>query len=207
MQEKILEKPIGGSKKIYIIRDADKMTKESQNCLLKTLEEPPEYVVMILLVQNEGQILNTVKSRCLRISFEKISDIELKDYILKNNILDNIDENMLKLCEGSIGKAINLKENEILYRSLFDILENLDKLDLVEILKKAEIIYKEKENILELLDYFNVIIYNIYTKRLNDKYLNCILLVEEAKKRIRFNTNFDMTLDILLITMWEELNN
>lgn len=207
MQEKILEKPIGGSKKIYIIRDADKMTKESQNCLLKTLEEPPEYVVMILLVQNEGQILNTVKSRCLRISFEKISDIELKDYILKNNILDNIDENMLKLCEGSIGKAINLKENEILYRSLIDILENLDKLDLVEILKKAEIIYKEKENILELLDYFNVIIYNIYTKRLNDKYLNCILLVEEAKKRIRFNTNFDMTLDNLLITMWEELNN
>ena len=183
------------------------MTKESQNCLLKTLEEPPEYVVMILLVQNEGQILNTVKSRCLRISFEKISDIELKDYILKNNILDNIDENMLKLCEGSIGKAINLKENEILYRSLIDILENLDKLDLVEILKKAEIIYKEKENILELLDYFNVIIYNIYTKRLNDKYLNCILLVEEAKKRIRFNTNFDMTLDNLLITMWEELNN
>ena len=48
-QKKIIEKPINGRKKVYIINDSDKMTKEAQNCLLKTLEEPQEYVVIILI--------------------------------------------------------------------------------------------------------------------------------------------------------------
>ena len=48
------------------------MTKEAQNCLLKTLEEPPEYVIIILIVSNESKLLNTVKSRCVKIEFSRI---------------------------------------------------------------------------------------------------------------------------------------
>ena len=80
MQEKILEKPIVSSKKVYVINDADLMTKEAQNCLLKTLEEPPEFVIIILVLANESKILNTVKSRCMRIFFSKLKDEELKKY-------------------------------------------------------------------------------------------------------------------------------
>ena len=54
MQTKVAEKPVNSGKKIYIIDDADLMTKEAQNCLLKTLEEPPEYIVIILIVSNEN---------------------------------------------------------------------------------------------------------------------------------------------------------
>ena len=49
MQNKVVEKPVNSGKKVYIINDADLMTKEAQNCLLKTLEEPPEYIVIILM--------------------------------------------------------------------------------------------------------------------------------------------------------------
>ena len=61
--EKVYEKPILSEKKVYIINDCDKMTPEAQNCLLKTLEEPPEFTVIILITANENLILNTIKSR------------------------------------------------------------------------------------------------------------------------------------------------
>ena len=85
--EKIYEKPILSSKKVYIINDFDKMTKEAQNCLLKTLEEPPEFVVIILISSNENIILNTIKSRCMTIKFHNINDKELLDYAI--NVLEN----------------------------------------------------------------------------------------------------------------------
>ena len=69
MQKGMLEKPIISSKKVYIINNAETMTKESQNCLLKTLEEPQEYVVIILIVSDENSMLSTIKSRCTKIFF------------------------------------------------------------------------------------------------------------------------------------------
>ena len=79
MQEKIVEKPILSARKVYIINDAELMTKEAQNCLLKTLEEPPEYVIIILIVSNESKLLNTVKSRCVKIEFSKLSNEEINN--------------------------------------------------------------------------------------------------------------------------------
>ena len=69
MQEKVYQKPIVSNKKVFIIEDSEKMTEEAQNALLKTLEEPPEYMVIILITSNENKLLNTVKSRCIRINF------------------------------------------------------------------------------------------------------------------------------------------
>ena len=72
LQKKIQEKPIISNKKVYIINDADKMTVEAQNCLLKTLEEPPEYATIVLIGSNENAFLTTIKSRCMIIHFNKI---------------------------------------------------------------------------------------------------------------------------------------
>ena len=77
MQEKVQELPIVSSKKVYIIDDSEYMTKEAQNCLLKTIEEPPEFVTVILITSNENKILNTIKSRCLKIYFSYFYNIEL----------------------------------------------------------------------------------------------------------------------------------
>ena len=78
MQEHVSKKPIISNRKVYIINDAEQMTEEAQNCLLKTLEEPPQYAVIILIASNENKLLATIKSRCVTIKFNRISDGELK---------------------------------------------------------------------------------------------------------------------------------
>lgn len=97
MQEKIAEKPIASNKKVYIINNSDTMTKEAQNCLLKTLEEPPEYAVIILVLANENNMLNTIKSRCTKIMFNPLSKEEIIHYFNSNG-LEMPNERTLKLC-------------------------------------------------------------------------------------------------------------
>jgi len=203
MQEKILEKPIISNKKVYIINNADTMTTEAQNCLLKTLEEPPEFVVIILISSNENIILNTIKSRCMTIKFHNIEDKELLEYAKSQLGYENISENLLKSFDGSIGKAIKLKDNKEIYDKIDLLISNLENKDLVDIMLDGRILY-DKENINDMLDY---IIVALYSKRnVNQKYINCIDFVNECANRLKANSNFDMSIDNLLFKMWEELN-
>ena len=68
----------------------------------------------------------------------------------------------------------------------------------------SEIIYKSKDEILEILDYINIIL----LKKAKNQYLytNCIRIVENTKKRIRQNSNYDMCIDNMVFNMWEEVN-
>lgn len=128
MQEKVLEKPITSIKKVYIINNAENMTKEAQNCLLKTLEEPPEFVCIILVVNNENKVLNTIKSRCAKISFtEEI----VEDFTEE-------EKEKYKILEGIFGNIEN-------YRS-------------VDLLNKIDVLYKDKEGALKNLDFINMIL-------------------------------------------------
>lgn len=96
MQKKVQELPIVSKRKVYIIDDAEYMTKEAQNCLLKTIEEPPEFVTVILITSNENRILNTIKSRCLKIYFNSIDTNDIKQFLKDTYKIDNISENMIK---------------------------------------------------------------------------------------------------------------
>ena len=106
---KAIEKPIISQKKVYIINDADYMTKEAQNCLLKTLEEPPEYLEILLIVQNESQILTTIKSRCTKITFKQIEDDVLKDYLEKEHSFENLSSGRLKSFERKYRTSIKME--------------------------------------------------------------------------------------------------
>ena len=205
MQEKVVEKPIISNKKVYIINDAELLTKEAQNCLLKTLEEPPEYVIIILIVSNESKILNTVKSRCVKIEFEKISDEEINNYLEKQGIskLTNI---MLKQCDGSLKMALNIGERTEEYNALEKIINNMEKGNIATIWNNAEILYKSQDEIFDYLDYINVILYNKLLKINKISYVNCIEKVENIKKNLLANANYNMCIDNLLLELWEELN-
>ena len=204
MQRKIAEKPIISDKKVYIINDADKMTTEAQNCLLKTLEEPPEYITIILICSNENNLLSTIKSRCTRMYFEPIEINEVKKYIKGINISKDINENILNLSQGSIGKAIKLVENQSLYENIEKLLEDLTKKDLIDIIKMSEEIYKSKEEIESILEYMNVVALELSKK--NIKYIRFIETIEETKKRLKANSNYDMCIDNMLFNIWEEVN-
>ena len=204
IQRKIAEKPIKKKKKVYIINDADKMTTEAQNCLLKTLEEPPEYITMILICSNENNLLSTIKSRCTRIYFEPIEIEKVKKYIMDNHISENVNGEVLELSQGSIGKALKILEHQSLYENLEKILEHLSDRDLIDIISMSEEIYKSKEEIHSILEYMNVLALKLSKK--NITYINCIDKIEETKKRLKANSNYDMCIDNLLFNMWEEVN-
>lgn len=201
MQEEIAKKPITSNKKVYIICDSECMTKEAQNCLLKTLEEPPEYVTIILTTANESKLLTTVKSRCIQILFEEISKEDIEKY-MREKLLINPNPNFVLMCEGSIGKMLYMQEDEETYEALSKLLNSLENTDLATLWNKAEVLYKQKEKIQEMLNYINVFLY--HTKEKNK--INCIKHVEDTKKRLLANSNYDMCIDYLLMKMWEEID-
>lgn len=201
MQSKVLEKPIISQRKVYIIKDADLMTKEAGNCLLKTLEEPPSYITIIMTGSNESMFLNTIKSRCMKIVFEKIQNNVLKDF-LKNKYEISLEENLLQACEGSIEKAIKVNEKKDEYEQALTIFSNIEKYKLLDVINKLDFIYNNKEDIYEILDYINII---LSTKSLkNPKYIKYIEAVEQTKNSLNSNSNFDMSIDNLLYKIWNE---
>ena len=205
MQRKVSEKPIISNKKVYIINNADTMTTEAQNCLLKTLEEPPEYITIILICSNEDNLLSTIKSRCTRMHFDSIDIQEIKKYITENYPEQEISENLINLSQGSIGKVIKLNENKVIYENIEKILLSMQKKDLIEIIQMAEEIYKAKEEISSLLEYMNVILLRL--SKANIKYIRCIEIVEQTKKRLKANSNYDMCIDNLLFNMTFIIHN
>ena len=203
LQKKIQEKPIISNHKVIIIDDADTMTVEAQNCLLKTLEEPPEFATIILIGSQENLFLSTIKSRCMILHFQPIEEEKLKQYIEANYKINNLTPSRLAMFQGSIGKVLLLKDKQEEYEKIETMLENINSKDLIEIVQLAEPLYKAKEEIFEILEYINILLLN----RAKDDYLytNCINIVENTKKRLKQNGNYDMCIDHLLFNLWEEL--
>ena len=128
MQIKIAEKPIISLKKVYIINNAENMTVEAQNCLLKTLEEPPEFVTIILVANNENTLLTTIKSRCTKIVFTEEIEKELTEDEKKR------------------------------YESLERIFSDVENFLIIDVLGKIDILYNDKDNVFENLDFINCIL-------------------------------------------------
>lgn len=170
MQTKIIEKPITSSKKIYLINNAENMTTEAQNSLLKTLEEPPEFVTIILVVNNENSILTTIKSRCAKILFT--------------------EENKEEFTEDEKHRYDELEK-------IFGHVENYIAIDL---LNKFEVLYEDKENVFENLDFINIILFE--KSKSDSKYLNYIEYVENTKRKLKTNSNFNMCIDYLILNIW-----
>ena len=203
MQRKNIEAPIISQNKVYIINDADLMTIEAQNCLLKTLEEPPEFVTIILIGSNENNFLSTIKSRCTIIKFQDIENSQIKDY-LKSKYDIKVSDNLLEIFDGSIGKAEKLKDKQELYNSIIEIIENIENLDIIDLFKRADVIYKSQEEKNSILDAINTILFKMGKE--NIKYLNCINIVEDTKIRLNANGNYNMCIDNMLLRIWEEMH-
>ena len=198
LQARIVEKPISSSKKVYIIDDADTMTEESQNCLLKTLEEPPEYAMIILIASNENRMLQTIKSRCVIIRFEDLTNEEI------SQILHTNDQDIIRLCEGSVAKADTISEKREMFAQLKIIADYLSKNSLIDVSNNSDLLYSLKDDIMTLLDFLNIIFFE--KAKENIKYSKAISIIEKTKKKILANNNYDMCIDYMLMHIWEELH-
>lgn len=188
--------PISSSKKVYIINDAQFLNVASQNALLKTLEEPPEYIVIILVSSSVDSFLTTVKSRLNIIEFTGLEDNVILDYILKKFNM-TLSDTVLKYVDGSLGQAIYLMENN--YSEKFQIIEklydNLLKKDYIVVNKTLENI-EFSDNV--ILDFFEHILY------INGNY-NLIKFVEKARTRLKNNGNYDIVIDSMILRIINEI--
>lgn len=172
--------------------------------MLKTLEEPPEFVTIILIGSNENSFLSTIKSRCMILHFDKISNEEIEQYLEKSYQTKVNSRIMIEAFQGSIGKAIQLKEKQEDYENIEKIIYCLENKDKIDILNMADIIYKAKDEKFDILDYINVVLVDLAKK--SSKYADCIEVVEDTKKRLKFNANYDMCVDNMLFKLWEIAN-
>ena len=202
LQESISEKPIISDKKVYIINNSDLMTVEAQNCLLKTLEEPPEYAIIILVLSNENKLLSTIKSRCTKVSFHRLTESDLMQYSKQNNI--EVNSSLLSACDGSISKLLNSQNNLEAYKQLDNIINSFSSKDIVDIWNSADILYKSKDNINTLLEYFNTVFLEKLKSTKDSKYIKAIKVIEDTKNKLSSNANYDMCIDNLLLQIWED---
>lgn len=99
-------KPYASEYKIYIVNEAEKMTVQAQNAILKTLEEPPAYVVIMLLTTNSGSFLQTIRSRCVEMDMKPVASNELKDYLMKEVFIPDYKADVcVAFAQGNVGKA------------------------------------------------------------------------------------------------------
>ena len=205
MLKKVIEKPIISKNKVYIINAADKMTKDAQNCLLKTLEEPPEYITIILIVSNENMLLTTIKSRCTKIIFNRLTEDELKKYIEENEDIRkaNLSEDLIKSSNGSISDLIKIAENKEVYEKIESVLEKANSMSKLEFYMSSKVIY-DKEKIYDILEYMISILYKISLT--NKAYVSCVSIVQNTINKLNANNNFDMSIDNMIFNIWEDIN-
>jgi len=189
--EDVYTHPAASDYKVYIIDDAEYLNEEAQNSLLKTLEEPPEYVCIILITQNMQSFLPTIISRVKQIKFSKLSDKEINEYCGLNNIENNFNDNMLSYIDGSVGKMLKLTQEEEynLFKQTEEIVENIKKKNELQVLRLLEKITFKNTDALDYLQYL------LYLNNLYDE----LFLVEEARNKMKYNANEDILKTVLAI--------
>lgn len=216
--------------KIYVINDAHKMTIEGQNALLKTLEEPPKYAIIILVTSNKEALLDTIKSRCEIIKFLPISLIDLKKYLIQKGVDEQRAQLLATFSRGSIEKALELSESSefaLMREEIQSYIERLLDKNIVDILDISLDIEKYRGDIFNILDiminYFRDIMFikekidrdmiinsdkitflqNMSKKISYSQVSKIIDIIEEIKKKIRSNCNFNISMQVMALNIYE----
>ncbi len=143
------------AKKVYIIDYAETLSEEAANALLKTLEEPPPYAVLILITSAYHSLLPTIRSRCWALPFNPIPPAEIEEFLISKKKLDAKDARILSvLCEGSIGKALREDLPTLITRGekLMDLIEDAIEKKIPAMLRGADTISKNPDEFRQNLD-------------------------------------------------------
>ncbi len=136
--------PIEAKRKVNILLDCDKMNEPAQNAFLKVLEEPPEFMVFILITQNAQSLLTTVRSRCVTLTVQNPELNESADYIkLKTGKDENDIFEALENSHGNIGKALDIlsgtaAEAVTAAKEFFECFKNRDRLSALKTIYRFE---------------------------------------------------------------------
>lgn len=224
-------KPYSSRYKVYIINEAEKMTPQAQNAILKTLEEPPEYAVILLLVSNLNTLLPTILSRCVVLNMKPVRDELVKNYLMEQmQVPDYKADVCVAFARGNLGKAKALassEEFENVKNEALGLLKYIQDMEIPEIIaaiKKMGEFKLETSDYLDILAiwYRDVLLFKATTDASHlvfreeiqairkvagrcsyEGIENVIQALDKAKKRLDANVNFDLVMELLFLEMKE----
>lgn len=224
-------RPYSGRYKIYIIDDADKMTVQAQNAILKTIEEPPEYGIIMLLTENADGLLPTILSRCVRLELTPVQDSLIKEHLMRAFNIPEYDARFAAaFARGCVGRAEAVINSEIfagIKENALHMLKYVSDMTVGELINSVKSINDYKGNINDYLDllamwYRDVLLF----KSTNDANLlifkdelktirrqasvssyegiqTVLTSIDKAKKRLNANVSFELVMELLFLTMKE----
>ena len=226
-------KPYSSPRKIYIINEGEKMTVQAQNALLKTLEEPPEYAVILILTTNADLLLPTIRSRCVLLNMKPVRDELVKKYLMEELQIPDYKANICTaFARGNVGRAKQLavsEEFDQVKEEAVMLLKYIKEMELSEIVAAIKKITEHQFDVTDYLDilsiwYRDVLMFKAtndanylifreeipYIRKVADKTsyegIETILeALEKAKSRLNANVNFDLTMELLLLTIQENM--
>lgn len=222
-------KPFSSPYKIYLVPEAEKMTEAAQNALLKTIEEPPEYGIVILMTSNISALLPTIQSRCLTMEFRPLSTAVVESYVKEHcQVPDYQARASAAFAQGNLGKAMRYaKSEDFIERKdhIISLLRHVEQMDLSEMLAVIKDLGTRKDEVRDYIDlmvlwYRDVLLFKA-TKDINqllfqdeasyisreashrsyEKIEEILQAFEKAKVRLRVNVNFDITMELMLLTL------
>ena len=226
--ESVSTNPFESDRKIFIIDEAESMNKESMNGLLKTLEEPPSFLNIILITSKENELLPTITSRCEDLKFYPLGREEIKLYLNNNYQLNEKEREFIAdFSNGSIGFAKQLVDSDNLFQirdELIKIVDSLIEGNKSAALSREEFFESNKDNIDLILDFLiywfrDLAIYK-ETKNINltinkdkevelskqslidfNKINDIIENVEKTRRNIKSNVNFILSIEMMLLSI------
>ncbi|MEZ3487749.1 MAG: DNA polymerase III subunit delta' [Lachnospiraceae bacterium] len=227
----IMIKPYQGPYKVYVIDHADIMTPQAQNALLKTIEEPPQYAVIMLLTENAEMLLPTITSRCVMLKLRYIRDVLIKKYLMETLKVPDYKADMCTaFAQGNMGRAIMLANSEHyneIREEAVQVLKYIHEMELSELIQAVNKAAAYKLEISDYLDimvvwYRDVLLYkatrdidvvvfkeeidSIKERARKSSYEGIQLIItsfDKAKERLKANVNFELVMELLFLTIQE----
>ena len=224
-------KPYSSKYKVYIINEAEKMTVQAQNAILKTLEEPPAYVIILLLVSNLQTLLPTILSRCVTLNMKPVSDRQVRKYLMEElQVPDYRADVCVAFARGNIGKAKALASSEEfdnVKNEALALLKHSREMELQDIIQAIKKINEYKLQISDYLDIMSIwyrdvllfkatadansLVFREEIQAIRKVVARCsyegietvIHALAKAKKRLEANVNFELTMELLFLDVKE----
>ena len=222
LQRQVALKPVQAERRVVIIDGAEFMKTAAANCLLKTLEEPPGETIFILITANRAGLLMTIRSRCMTVNFERLTEEQIKNELLRREI-DNAEKISI-ISGGSLGRALNLAESGgyEMRETALDLIERICRKDFSNediFTKGAQISEWTREQFADFVTYIQKILRDIFflgqselynpdfeerlrrIKISEEKLSEMLKISTEIYKRLRSNANLRLTAEAYFLRL------
>ena len=230
----IIIKPYSSRYKIYIIPEAELMNPQAQNALLKTIEEPPEYAIIMLLTNNLDKMLPTILSRRITLNLKPVGELDMMEYLSRMGVPQAKAKFCVGFAFGNLGKAVRLATSEEYNEIKHDCVQILKDINRMEIYDLIDAVKKMSKYKLDIYDYLDIMmmwyrdILMLKVSGSPDKMLfkeeyatlkqqanyisyegieNVLKALDKVKVRLEANVNFDIAMELLLLTIKENQND